>query len=349
MMQGVRRQLNTFHANDAKILKLDVIRQARQIIEHEANALKGLSSSIPAGFFDAVELILDRKGAVIVTGVGKAGWIGQKISASLASTGTVSHFLNPSEAYHGDLGRIAEDDVVLALSNSGETAELLQILPQLNQFSIPVISITAKSDSTLANCSDVVLDYGKCDEACYMGLAPTTTTTSMLALGDALTLVVARTRGFEPENFARYHPGGSLGQQLSQVDDMMRPLSECRLAMETETVRKIYVRHSGKDRRVGVILVTDKNGQLSGLFTDSDLARLLERQQDDFFDRPIGEIMTKSPITVTSGMKTMMAVEILACRNLSELPVVDDNHRPIGLIDITDMVSLMPKNQVGSC
>lgn len=349
MMHGLRKQTVDSGLADRRLLKLDIHRQAKRIIEQEASALERLANNIPDGFFDAVNLILDRQGAVIVTGVGKAGWIGQKISASLASTGTVSHFLNPSEAYHGDLGRIGRQDTVLALSNSGETAELLQILPQLNQFGIPIIALTAKTDSTLASCSDVVLDYGKCNEACYMGLAPTTTTTTMLALGDALTLVLARTRGFEPENFARFHPGGSLGKQLSLVDDMMRPLAECRLALETETIRKIYVRHSGNDRRVGVILVTDENGQLSGLFTDSDLARLLERQQDNFFDSPIGDVMTKSPVTVTSGTKTMIAVETLACRNLSELPVVDSKNRPIGLIDITDMVSLMPKNQVGSC
>ena len=348
-MQGLRQQTINSEIADKKLLKLDLIRQAKQIIEQEASALQNLSKNVPDGFYDAINLILDRQGTVIVTGVGKAGWIGQKISASLASTGTVSHFLNPSEAYHGDLGRIGKQDIVLALSNSGETGELLQILPQLNQFGIPLVSITAQNNSTLATCSDVVLDYGKCDEACYMGLAPTTTTTAMLALGDALTLVLARTRGFEPENFARFHPGGSLGKQLSLVDDMMRPLAECRLALETETIRKIYIRHSGNDRRVGVILVTDESGQLSGLFTDSDLARLLERQQDNFFDSPIGNVMTRSPITVTSGTKTMLAVETLACRNLSELPVVDSENRPVGLIDITDMVSLMPKNQVGSC
>lgn len=348
-MHGLQKQMNPgMDAND-RLLKIDVARQARDVIEHEAQALQRLAKSIPDGFYDAVGLILDRQGALIVTGVGKAGWIGQKISASLASTGTVSHFLNPSEAYHGDLGRIGKHDVVLALSNSGETAELLQILPQLNQFGIPIIAITGRSNSTLAKCSEVVLNYGKPDEACYMGLAPTTSTTTMLALGDALTLVVARARGFQPENFARFHPGGSLGKQLSLVDDIMRPLSECRLALESETVRRIYVRHSGKDRRVGVILVTDQAGRLSGLFTDSDLARLLERQQDNFFDRAIGDVMTRQPVTIASGTKTMIAVETLACRNLSELPVVDSQHRPIGLIDITDVVSLMPKNQVGSC
>ena len=351
-MYGLHKQMEAADHRepvDRQLLKIDVARQAREVIEHEARALSQLSQNIPDGFYDAIELILDREGALIITGVGKAGWIGQKISASLASTGTVSHFLNPSEAYHGDLGRIGKQDVVLALSNSGETSELLQILPPLNQFGIPLVAMTAKSESTLASYADVVLNYGPCQEACYMGLAPTTTTTAMLALGDALTLVLARSRGFAPENFARFHPGGSLGKQLSLVDDLMRPLSECRLALETQTVREIYVQHGGKDRRVGVILVTDQKGQLSGLFTDSDLARLLERQQDNFFDRPIGSVMTRRPITIQSGSKTMVAVETLACRNLSELPVVDADYRPIGLIDITDMVSLMPKNQVGSC
>ena len=347
-MHGLQKPNSTTTA-DQQLLKLDLARQAREIIEREARALDSLSKNIPDGFYTAIQLILDREGALIVTGVGKAGWIGQKISASLASTGTVSHFLSPSEAYHGDLGRIGPNDIVLALSNSGETAELLQILPQLNQFGIPVIAMTANRESTLAECSDVVLDYGKQNEACYMGLAPTTTTTTMLALGDALTLVVARSRGFQPENFAQFHPGGSLGKQLSLVDDMMKPLHECRLAIKSETVRDIYIRHGGMDRRVGVILVTDDSGHLCGLFTDSDLARLLERQKDNFFDSPISEVMTKSPITITSGARTMRAVEVLACRNLSELPVVDADNRPIGLIDITDMVSLMPKNHVGSC
>ena len=160
----------------------------------------------------------------------------------------------------------------------------------------------------------------------------------MLALGDALTLTVSRIKEFQPADFAKFHPGGSLGKQLSIVDKVMRPLEQCRVARESETVREIYIRHSGRDRRAGVILVTDESGRLTGIFTDSDLARLLERQQDDLFDQPISAVMTQSPITVTAGTKTMVAIETLACRNLSELPVVNRFGKVIGLIDITDVV-----------
>jgi arabinose-5-phosphate isomerase len=326
-------------------LKFDLLRQGRDVIQSEADALHRLARQIPDTFFDAVQMIDQCQGAVIVTGVGKAGWIGQKISATFASLGTPSHFLSPSEAYHGDLGRIGPRDLVLALSNSGETSELLQILPRLNQFSVPIIALTSNSNSTLGRLSTIVLDYGRFDEACFLGLAPTTTTTAMLALGDALALVVARNQNFQRQDFARFHPGGNLGKLLSLVDDVMRPLSECRLAMRNESVREIYVRHGGKTRRVGVILVLDDQGRLAGLFTDSDLARLLERQQDNFFDGAISDVMTADPVTVRSGTKTKVAVEMLACRSLSELPVVDPQHRPIGLLDITDVVSLIPTRQ----
>lgn len=329
---------------DAEPLKFDVLRQARDVIAHEATALEKLARNIPDSFHDAIQLILECAGALIVTGVGKAGWIGQKLSASFASTGTISHFLNPAEAWHGDLGRVGRDDVVLALSNSGETSELLQIMPCIQQFHVPIISMTGKSNSTLARLSDVVLDYGNITEACYMGLAPSTSTTAMLALGDALVLIAARFRNFQPQDFVKFHPGGSLGKQLSLVDDIMRPLAECRVAVQTETVRDIYIQSGGKSRRVGVILVVDDRGELCGLFTDSDLARLLERQQDNFFDSPINDVMTRSPVTVRSGTRTISAVEILASRNLSELPVVDVNQRPIGLLDITDVVSLIPQD-----
>ncbi len=323
--------------------RFEVLQQAKEVIGREADSLVQLSQNVPTQFFEAVQTVLNCEGAVIVTGVGKAGWIGQKISASLASLGTVSHFLNPSEAFHGDLGRVGKHDIVLALSNSGETGELLQILPRLQNFGTPIVCLTARSSSTLARYSDIVLDYGGMPEACFLGLAPSSTTTTMLALGDALALVVSRARDFQPQDFAKFHPGGSLGKKLSLVDEVMRPLSECRLAVENESVREIYVRHGGKQRRVGVILVLDDTGQLSGLFTDSDLARLLERQQDNFFDGPISDVMTSNPITIRSGTKTLVALETLSCRNLSELPVVDHTTRPVGLVDITDVVSLMPK------
>ena len=218
------------------------------------------------------------------------------------------------------------------------------ILPRINQFGVPIISITSDANSTLASYSQVVLDYGKTPETGHLQLAPSTSTTVMLAIGDALALVVSAQLEFQAMDFAKYHPGGSLGRKLSLVEEIMRPLHHCRIADEKETVRQVYVRHQGKDRRVGVVLVVDNEGRLTGLFTDSDLARMLERQQDKFFDSPICEVMTHNPFTVTSGSRTSVAVETLACRNLSELPVVDANDRPIGLIDITDVVGLLPNS-----
>lgn len=316
------------------------LRIARDVIQCESAALERLAGKIPDDFCDATQLVFQCRGSVIVIGVGKAGWIGQKISASLASTGTRSHFLHPAESIHGDLGRIGPDDVILVFSNSGETNEILQMLPSLEKFGTPIVSITAQLTSTLASHSTAILNYGKTPEACHLGLAPTTSTTMMLALGDALTMVVSRLNQLKPTDFAKFHPGGSLGKRLSDVEDIMRPIDECRVAKQSETVRDVYIRYGGVSRRAGVILVADEAQRLTGIFTDSDLARLLERQQDNRFDLPIEDVMTRSPITVAAGSKTMVAIETLACRNLSELPVIDSEGRPIGLIDITDVVNV---------
>lgn len=315
------------------------LKYATEVIQTEAKALENLARNLPLDFCDAVELILRCHGAVIVTGVGKAGWIGQKVSASLASTGTPSHFLHPAEAFHGDLGRVGPNDVILVFSNSGETSEVIQLLPSFEKFGTPVIAVSGKRESTLASSAAAVLCYGKTAEACHLGLAPTTTTALMLAIGDALTLTVSKMREFRATDFAKFHPGGALGKKLSFVEDVMRPISECRLAEETETVRQVYVRSGGTARRAGVVLITDQSGKLTGLFTDSDLARLLSRQRDNQFDLPIRDVMTQSPITIKAGSKTMVAIETLACRNLSELPVVDESGKAIGLVDITDVVS----------
>ena len=331
----------------AKILvtPFEQTRFARDVIQHEAGALQSLAKNLPADLSSAVDLILQSQGSVIVTGIGKAGWIGQKISASLCSTGTRSHFLHPAEAIHGDLGRVSHNDVVLVLSNSGETAEILRLLPTLAQLETPIISITGSLESTLAKHSRAVLNYGTATEACPLGLAPSTSTTTMLALGDALTLLLSRMREFRSIDFARYHPGGSLGRKLSKVDDVMRPIERCRIAMEHETIRDVYIRYRGQERRAGMVMVTDDHGCLTGVFTDSDLARMLERKQEVQFDLPINELMTRSPKTVKSGSKTTFAVDLLACHNLSELPVIDSRGRAIGLIDITDLVGLIPSQK----
>ena len=316
------------------------LKAAQEIVQHQADSLKHLAKNIPADFHLAVEALLQCEGCVIVTGMGKAGWIGQKLSASLASTGTRSHFLHPAEAIHGDLGRIGTSDVVLALSNSGETGEIVTLLPTLHKFEIPLISITAKMDSTLARSSNLILNYGKVAESGHLGLAPSTSTTMMLALGDALALTVSHAKSFQAVDFARFHPGGSLGRRLSRVEEIMRPSESCRVSLESETVRQIYIGHQGQTRRAGVVMLIDKAGILTGIFTDSDLARLLERQQDSQFDSPIADVMTKAPHTIERGTRTEIAIETLACHNISELPVIDHSGKPIGLIDITDVVNI---------
>jgi arabinose-5-phosphate isomerase len=274
--------------------------------------------------------------------MGKAGLVGQKVAATLASTGTKAHFLHPGEAIHGDLGRIHRDDIVLVLSFSGATEEIVRLLPALTELPVPIVAITGRPQSELAQAASVVLDLGPLREACSLGLAPSTSTTAMLALGDALALVLSRMRAFGPEDFARFHPGGSLGRKLAKVDEIMRPLEECRVAIQTLSVREVFAAASRPGRRSGAIMLVDEEGLLTGLFTDSDLARLLERRQDTSLDLPIRDVMTRQPMTVTAGTLMREAVEILGARKFSELPVVDGHGKPLGLIDITDVVSLEP-------
>jgi len=321
-------------------LPFEHVRQAREILFNQAKAISKVGENIPADFSMAVELVAGCRGAVIVVGIGKAGWIGQKISASLASTGTASHFLHPAEAFHGDLGRVKTDDVVLVLSNSGETAEIVNLLPRVEDLGVKTVAITATLDSTLARHAAAVLDIGKVQESGHLGLAPSASTTVMLALGDALALTVSRFKDFRATDFAKFHPGGSLGLKLSNVTEVMRPISGCRIGLETDTVRNLFVSQGGATRRSGVVMLIGQSGELTGIFTDSDLAKLLERQQDDLFDGPVSQVMTTEPITIGAGERTSVAIEILAARNISELPVVDSQGRPVGLVDITDIVSL---------
>ncbi len=321
-------------------LPFEHIKQGREILLNQAKTIETVGKNVPADFPLAVEMIAGCRGAVIVVGIGKAGWIGQKISASLASTGTASHFLHPSEALHGDLGRVKTDDVVLVLSNSGETAEIVNLLPRVEDLGVKTVAITATLDSTLARHAAAVLDFGKVKESGHLGLAPSASTTVMLAIGDALALTVSRFKDFQATDFAKFHPGGSLGLKLSNVTEVMRPISSCRIGLETDTVRKLFVSQGGARRRSGVVMLIGQSGELTGIFTDSDLAKLLERQQDDLFDGPAKHVMTTQPITINASERTSVAIEILAARNISELPVVDSQGRPVGLVDITDIVSL---------
>ena len=223
-------------------IPMEQVRLAREVILAESTALEKLASALPAGFGQAVDLVCDCQGSVIVTGIGKAGWIGQKISATMASTGCRSHYLHPAEAMHGDLGRIGPRDIVLVFSNSGETGEVLQILPTLQKLEVPFIAIAGSAESSLSKAATIALPYGKVAEACTLGLAPSTSTSLMLALGDALALVASRQKGFRPIDFARFHPGGSLGKKLSKVNEVMRDLQTCRVANEQQTIRETFAR-----------------------------------------------------------------------------------------------------------
>jgi arabinose-5-phosphate isomerase len=318
------------------------LRYARQILQTESRTLAQVAKRLDQEFCRAVEYLYQCRGNVIVTGMGKAGLVGQKIMATLASTGTPSHCLHPAEAVHGDLGRIHAEDVLLVLSQSGETEEIIRLLGPLAEFGVPIIAITARADSTLGRAATVTINLGLLEEACPLGLAPSSSTTAMLAVGDALALVTSRARGFGREDFARFHPAGSLGQKLSKVENHMRPLAECRVAPQDETVRQVLIRVGVPGRRTGATMLVDGRGRLAGIFTDSDLARLFERHRDADLDAPIRDVMTRNPLKTTAGSMMIDAVAVLAQRKISELPVVDAGGRPVGLIDITDVVGLLP-------
>ncbi len=264
-------------------------------MRREAAGVWKVSYRLNSSFCEAIKLLYTCKGSAIITGMGKAGLIGQKIAATLSSTGTPAHFLHPAEAFHGDLGRVHPHDVVVMLTQSGETAEVTQLLPSLREFGVPLIAITAARTSSVGRAANVVIELGDLEEVCSLGLAPSTSTTAMLAVGDALALVLSKMRNFQADDFARFHPGGALGRKLSKVDDIMRPLAECRTASDALTVRQVIVKCTKPGRRSGAIMLTDKAGRLTGLFTDSDLARFFEKRDEAALDRPMCTVMVASP------------------------------------------------------
>lgn len=324
--------------------RFEQLAEGRSILQQASETLASLAKKLEANFCDAVELIHACRGSVIVTGMGKAGLIGQKIAATLSSTGTRAHFLHPAEAVHGDLGCLHADDVVLALSNSGETEEVNRLLPIIRQMDIPIVAITASDRSTLGAAAEITLTIGHIREAGPYGLAPSTSTTAMLAMGDTLALVVSRLKGFSPKQFAVLHPAGSLGLKLKSVREIMRQGHELRLARQDEIIREMLKAHKHAGRRTGAVIVVDEYKRLVGLFTDSDLVRLLEEHREDQLDRPVCEAMTAKPLTISADATVEEAVHVLSTRKFSELPVVDDDGRPLGLIDITDVLSLMPQD-----
>ena len=321
----------------------DVLSLGKQILRQEAESIRELAEQLDSRFLQAVYRILHCEGTIVVSGIGKAGIVGKKVSATLSSTGSPSHFLHPAEAIHGDLGKIKSDDVVLMFSQSGETEEIIRILPALRSLRVSIIAVTASEESTLARNAEIVLPIGQIDEADQHGLAPSTSTAIMIALGDALALTVSERRGFQAEQFAKLHPGGSLGRKLSLVDEHLRSVERCRIAPDSETIREVFARHRISGRRSGAILLTQSDGRLSGIFTDSDLARLFERHDEHLLDAPIRCVMTLKPTSVTLGTRMLEAIAIMGDKRISELPVTDSNGVPMGMLDITDIVATFPE------
>ncbi len=321
-------------------MKFD-LEYAKQVIESESKAIKGLAQMLDKDFARAAEMIYGCAGSAIVSGIGKAGIIGQKISATLASTGTPSHFLHPAEAVHGDLGRLRKEDIVLVLSYGGETDEILRLINLVKQAQIPLISITGEKDSTLAKYSDVVLSMGKLNEACPLGVAPSVSTTCMLALGDALALTVMKARNFSVENFARFHPGGSLGTKLMTVEQSMifKPGEKLPLASPSDTIGAI-LKKTFDVKRHGAIMIVDKQGKLAGIITDGDIRRLLTKEGPAGFDMKASEVMTKNCKKVRLDDLAAEATAISHKHRIDELPVVDADDKPVGLIDVQDIVTI---------
>jgi arabinose-5-phosphate isomerase len=322
----------------------DIRQFAEHVIHAEVCALRGLIPALDEHFDRAVRLVLDCPGAVLTCGIGKAGHVARKLSASFSSTGTPSHFLNPAEAMHGDLGSVRKGDVVVILSYSGESDEILRVLSVLKKLGHPVIAMTSTAGNALGRHADVVLKLGKVEEACPLGLAPSASTTAMLALGDALFLTVMKWRNFTSDDFAIYHPAGQLGRKLIRVKEAMTfKLGEnLPVARDSLTVREVLHDVSSLKRRSGAVVLVDDIGRVSGIFTDGDLRRTLT--DDDgrgaALGRPIGDVMTRNPKRIRGDQLASEAIAMMRPARIDELPVVDDHDRPIGLIDIQDLVVL---------
>jgi arabinose-5-phosphate isomerase len=316
---------------------------AQQVIDAEASAVKTLASSLDESFARAVTLVLDCPGAVLVSGIGKAGHVARKLSASFSSTGTPSHFLNPAEALHGDVGSVRRGDVVIVLSYSGESDEIVRMLSVIKKLGNPIVAVTSTGSNSLARHSDLVLKLGKIEEACPLGLAPSASTTAMAALGDALFLSVMKSRKFTSEDFALYHPAGQLGRKLIKVREAMtfKRGENLPVASDRHTVAEVLREVSSIKRRSGaVVLIDEGSGRISGIFSDGDLRRLILHDQDAALRRPMREVMTPNPKRIRGDALASEAMAVMRRHRIDDLPVVDDDDRPIGLIDVQDLVVL---------
>jgi len=312
------------------------IQHGKRVLEIEARAIAGLVDRLDYRFTDAVDLLYRCAGKVVVSGMGKSGLIGQKIASTLASTGTPAFFVHPAEGVHGDLGMLARRDVFIAISNSGETEEVLKLLPFVKRLSIPVIALTGKVQSTLAKNSEVVLDVSVREEACPMGLAPTASTTAALAMGDALAIALLEKRGFKEEDFAQFHPGGTLGRRLLiKVRDLM---------LQGEAIPRVDQRASAREaimemttKTLGMTTVVDPQGRLQGVITDGDLRRFLEKGVDLATARA-GDLASKQPKTIGPDDLAARAVQVMEQFSITSLVVLDGEGRMVGVIHMHDLL-----------
>lgn len=314
--------------------------QAREVVRMEADAVASVGRALGPDFSRAVDLVLACTGMVVVTGMGKAGLVGAKISATLASTGTPSLSLHPAEALHGDLGRVRRQDLLLALSNSGETPEFRGFLPAAKRIGARIVAITRSAQSSLGRHSDCVLELGPLDEACPLGLAPTASTSAMLAMGDALAMVVLAERGFSREDYALYHPAGALGRRLMRVGEVMRRGDQLPVVPAGSPIRDVLGVINRTPGRPGAALVVDGDGKLVGIFTDGDLRRLLDRVPTRPNDERVDEHMGRNPKVIGPDRLVEEAMALLHEFRKDQLPVVDADGRPVGLIDVQEVLDL---------
>ncbi len=315
----------------------EMIERAREVLSVEAEAVLKLREKVGISFEKAVDMILSCKGRVIITGMGKPGIIGRKISATLASTGTPSLAMHPADAIHGDLGMVTKDDVVIVISNSGKTEEITRLLPIIKKIGARLIAMTGDTNSPLSEHSDCVLDCGVEAEACPFNLAPTASTTAQLAMGDALAVVLLEKRGFRIEDYALYHPGGNLGRQLLKVGDVMRKGTRNPIVFEDALVREALL--ATTHARAGAAVIVDHGGRLVGIFTDGDLRRCLEKDPA-LLTKPVKNYMTRSPVAITSDRLVTEAIRLIRAERKKDLPVIDGEGKPVGFVDEQDLLGI---------
>ncbi len=312
-------------------------RSALETLRIEQQALEVLATQINESFDCACEILLQCKGRVVVTGMGKSGHIGRKMAATFASTGTPSFFMHPGEAGHGDLGMLVRGDVLIAISNSGKSDEIMMLMPLIKHLGVPLITISRDDKGPMPQNADVALTLGEADEACPLGLAPTSSTTATLVLGDALAVALLEARGFTADDFARSHPAGALGKRLLlHVKHLMHAGTELPKVKPNTPMNKVLYEIS--DKRLGLTTVVDENDILLGIFTDGDLRRMIDQQQGFDVNLPVAEVMTKNPLTISQEARAVEALEKMHERKINQFVVVDHTNKVIGVISMHDLI-----------